>query len=174
MSKEQTQPGTPSLSSSEQPTPSSVPLPAGHEATTLPPSYTSSGSPTIADPATIGRSLQIKGEVIGSESLYIDGKIEGAITLHDSRVTVSRDARVSADIIAREVVIFGKVSGNITASDRVDIRSEGSVTGDVTAQRITIGDGAFFKGGIEISKPGQQKDRIVYAAISANGSQTAA
>ena len=81
---------------------------------------------------------------------------------------------MSANITAREVVVFGKVSGNITASDRVDIRSEGSVTGDVTAQRITIGDGAFFKGGMDISKPGRQKDRIVGAEISASGSQTAA
>src|ERR1700693_1549834 len=123
------------------------------------------------DPATIGKSLQIKGEVIGSESLYIDGNVEGTIILPDSRVTVSRDALVSANITAREVVVFGKVSGNIYASDRVDIRSEGSVTGDVTAQRITIGEGAFFKGGIDISKPGQQKDRIVGAEISANGAQ---
>jgi cytoskeletal protein CcmA (bactofilin family) len=110
-------------------------------------------TPTAADRATIGKSLQIKGEVIGSESLYIDGKVEGAITLPDSRVTVSRDAQVSANITAREVVVFGKVFGNITASDRVDIRNEGSVTGDVTAQRIIIGDGAFFKGGMDISKP---------------------
>jgi cytoskeletal protein CcmA (bactofilin family) len=131
-------------------------------------------SPTPADPATIGRSLQIKGEVIGSESLYIDGKVEGAITLPGSRVTVSRDAQVSANITAREVMIFGKVSGNIIASDRVDIRSEGSVARDVTAQRITIGDGSFFRGGIDISKPGQQKDRIAGAEISANASQTAA
>jgi cytoskeletal protein CcmA (bactofilin family) len=174
MSKEQTQPGTPSLSTSEEPTLSSVPVAASHDTTTMRLSYAPPGSPTAADPATIGRSLQIKGEVIGSESLYIDGEVEGAITLHDSRVTVSRDARVSANITAREVVIFGKVRGNITASDRVDIRSEGSVTGDVTAQRITIGDGAFFKGGIDISRPAQQKDRIVGAEISANGAQTAA
>jgi cytoskeletal protein CcmA (bactofilin family) len=174
MSREQTEPGNPSLSAGDKPIQSSVPLTVGHEAATMRPPRSSPGSPTPADPATIGRSLQIKGEVIGSESLYIDGKVEGAITLHGSRVTVSRDAQVSANIIAREVVVFGKVSGNITASDRVDLRSEASVTGDVTAQRITIGDGAFFKGGIDISKPGQQKDRIVGAEISANGAQTAA
>jgi cytoskeletal protein CcmA (bactofilin family) len=174
MSKEQTQPGPPSLSSTEEPTLSSVPLAASHEATTMGPSYASSGSPTATDRATIGKSLQIKGEVIGSESLYVDGKVEGAITLPGSRVTIGGDAQVSANITAREVVVFGKVRGNIYASDRVDIRSEGSVTGDVTAQRITIGDGAFFKGGIDISRPGQQKDRIVSAEISANGTQTAA
>jgi cytoskeletal protein CcmA (bactofilin family) len=174
MSKEQTQPGTPSLSSGEEPTLSSLPLAASHEPTTMRPSSTSSGSSTTADRATIGKNLQIKGEVIGSESLYIDGKVEGAILLPGSRVTISRDAQVSANIAAREVVVFGEVSGNITATDRVDIRSEGSVTGDVTAQRITIGDGAFFRGGIDISKPGRQKDRTVGAEVSAIGSQTAA
>jgi cytoskeletal protein CcmA (bactofilin family) len=181
MSNEQTQPSTPSLSSSEESTLSPVPVAFGHEATTIPPSFTSSRSSAADDRATIGsagsarqsqgRSLQIKGEVIGSESLYIDGKVEGAITLPGSRVTVSRDAQVSANITAREVVVFGKVSGNITASDRVDLRSEGSVTGDVTAQRITVGDGAFFDGGIHIGKPGQQKDRNVRAEISSNESR---
>jgi cytoskeletal protein CcmA (bactofilin family) len=174
MSREQTEPGTPSLSANDKPLLSSVPTAVGHEAATMRPPRSSPGSPTAADPATIGRSLQIKGEVIGSESLYIDGKVDGAITVRDRRVTVGRDAQVSANITAREVVIFGKVSGNITASDRVDIRSEASVTGDVTAQRITMGEGAFFKGGMDISKPGQQKDRIVGAEISANGAQTAA
>ena len=174
MSNEQTQPGTPSLSSSEESTLSPVPVASRHEAINMPPSYISSGSSAADDPATIGRSLQIKGEVIGSESLYIDGKVEGAITLPGSRVTISRNAQVSANITAREVVVFGKVRGNIHASDRVDLRSEGSVTGDVTAQRITIGDGAFFDGGIHIGKPGQQKDRDVRAKISANRSQSAA
>jgi len=142
-----------------------------HEAT---PSNTSPASPTAADPATIGKSLQIKGEVIGSESLYIDGNVEGAINLPDSRVTVSRDALVSANITAREVVVFGKVSGNIYVSDRVDMRSKGSLTGDVTAQRICVGDGAFFKGVIDISKPRKGKDGMVLAGISNDHSQTAA
>ncbi len=136
-------------------------------------SGTSSASPAAAHPATIGKSLQIKGEVIGSESLYIDGNVEGAISLPHSRVTISRDAKVSANITAREVIVFGKVIGNITASDRVDIRSEGSLTGDVTAQRISIGDGAFFKGGIDICKPGQGKNGMV-AGISSDDWQTAA
>src|SRR5437868_14243853 len=108
--------------------------------------------------ATIGKSLVIKGEVTGSESLYIDGKIEGSIQLPGNRVTVGRNGQVSANINAREVVVLGKVRGNLNASDRVDIRNEGSLTGDVVAQRISIEDGAFFKGGIDIRKPGQQKD----------------
>jgi len=107
--------------------------------------------------ATIGKSLVIKGEVTGSESLYIDGRVEGSINLPGNRITVGRNGIVAANITAREIVVLGKVRGNLTASDRVDIRTEGSLTGDVVAQRISIEDGAFFKGGIDIRKPGQQK-----------------
>jgi cytoskeletal protein CcmA (bactofilin family) len=104
--------------------------------------------------ATIGKSLIVKGELTGSESLYIDGKVEGAINLPGNRVTVGRNGQVAANIVAREIVVLGKVRGNCQASDRVDIRSEGSLTGDVIAARISIEDGAFFKGGIDIRKPG--------------------
>ena len=103
--------------------------------------------------ATIGKSLVIKGEVTGSESLYIDGRVEGTIHLPGNRVTVGRNGQVQANINAREVVVLGKVKGNLTASDRVDIRNEGSLTGDVVCQRISIEDGAYFKGGIDIRKP---------------------
>ena len=109
---------------------------------------------TTADQATIGKSLVIKGEVTGSESLYIDGRVEGSINLSGNRVTVGRNGQVAANIVAREIVVLGKVRGNCQASDRVDIRSEGSLTGDVIAARISIEDGAFFKGGIDIRKPG--------------------
>ncbi len=126
------------------------------------PSFEANPRPSAAPPApsasgeqaTIGKSLVIKGEVTGSESLYIDGKVEGSISLPGNRVTVGRNGQVSANISAREVVVLGKVRGNVNASDRVDIRSEGSLTGDVAAQRISIEDGAFFKGGIDIRKPG--------------------
>jgi cytoskeletal protein CcmA (bactofilin family) len=111
---------------------------------------------TTADQATIGKSLVIKGEVTGSESLYIDGRVEGSINLAGNRVTVGRNGVVAANINAREIVVLGKVRGNLTASDRVDIRSDGSLTGDVVAARISIEDGAFFKGGIDIRKPGQK------------------
>jgi cytoskeletal protein CcmA (bactofilin family) len=113
-------------------------------------------SSATADQATIGKSLVIKGEVTGSESLYIDGRVEGSINLAGNRVTVGRNGVVSANINAREIVVLGKVRGNLTASDRVDIRSDGSLTGDVVAARISIEDGAFFKGGIDIRKAGQK------------------
>jgi cytoskeletal protein CcmA (bactofilin family) len=110
---------------------------------------------TTADQATIGKSLVIKGEVTGSESLYIDGRVEGSINLAGNRVTIGRNGVVAANINAREIVVLGKVRGNLTASDRVDIRSDGSLTGDVVAARISIEDGAYFKGGIDIRKGGQ-------------------
>ncbi len=109
---------------------------------------------TSADQATIGKSLVIKGEVTGSESLYIDGRVEGSISLAGNRVTIGRNGVVAANINAREIVVLGKVRGNLTASDRVDIRSDGSLTGDVVAARISIEDGAYFKGGIDIRKGG--------------------
>ncbi len=103
--------------------------------------------------ATIGKSLVIKGEVTGSESLYIDGKVERLINLPGNRVTIGRNGQVSASITAREVVVEGGVVGNIAASDRLDVRKEGSLTGDVVAQRISVEDGAFFKGKIDIRRP---------------------
>jgi cytoskeletal protein CcmA (bactofilin family) len=100
--------------------------------------------------ATIGRSLVIKGEVSGAEALYIDGRIEGKITLTDHRVTIGRNGSVQADITAREVVVMGKVIGNIECTDRVDIRSEGVVNGNVSTIRISVEDGAVLKGGIQV------------------------
>ena len=102
--------------------------------------------------ATISKGLFVKGEITGSESLFIDGKVEGSVNLPGNRVTVGRNGQVAASVAAREIVILGKVRGNVSASDRVDIRAEGALTGDVMAARISIEDGAFFKGGIDIKK----------------------
>jgi cytoskeletal protein CcmA (bactofilin family) len=102
------------------------------------------------DQATIGRSVVIKGEISGAESLYIDGRIEGTVSFGDHRVTVGRNGVVAANITARELVIMGKVTGNIECSDRVDIRSEGSLTGDIVSQRISIEDGAMLKGAVQV------------------------
>ena len=110
-------------------------------------------APTM-DQATIGKTLVIKGEVSGSEALFIDGRVEGSVSFPDSRVTIGRNGSVAASVHAKELVIMGKVEGNVECSDRLDIRSEGSLTGDVIAARISIEDGAFFKGGIDIRKPG--------------------
>jgi len=109
------------------------------------------GTPA-GDQAIISKGLFVKGEISGTESLYIDGKVEGAINLPGNRVTVGRNGQVGANVTAREVVVLGKVRGNVSASDRVDIRAEGALSGDVAAARISIEDGAFFKGGIDIRK----------------------
>jgi cytoskeletal protein CcmA (bactofilin family) len=114
-------------------------------------------SAASSEQATIGKSLTIKGEITGSEMLYIDGHVEGSVSLPGNRVVIGRNGHVGANISAREVVILGKVNGNINATDRVDIRNEGSLTGDVVAQRISIEDGAYFKGGIDIRKPGNKE-----------------
>src|ERR1700731_3996929 len=100
--------------------------------------------------ATIGRSLVIKGEVSGTESLYIDGRIEGAVNFAGHRVTIGSNGSPAANISAREVVIIGEVQGNIQCTDRLDIRSEGSLTGDVITHRISGEDGAVPKGGVQI------------------------
>src|SRR5712675_3072481 len=116
--------------------------------------------------ATIGRSLVIKGELSGAEALYIDGRIEGKITLPDNRVTIGRNSSVQANIIAREDVVMGKVSGNIECSDRVDIRSEGAVTGDISTVRISVEDGASLKGGIQVRN--EQKHKEVQSQTQAS------
>jgi cytoskeletal protein CcmA (bactofilin family) len=146
------QPGaTPATPEPVRPTP-----PAGTPFDARPAAAGAPGALASGEQATIGKSLVVKGEVSGSESLYIDGKVEGSINLPGNRVTVGRNGQVAANVMAREIVVLGKVRGNCQATDRVDIRSEGSLTGDVIAARISIEDGAFFKGGIDIRKPGQE------------------
>ena len=109
--------------------------------------------------ATIGRSVVIKGEVSGSESLYIDGRIEGTVNFAEHRVTIGRNGSVAANINAREVVILGKVQGNIQVTDRLDIRSEGSLTGDVITQRISVEDGAILKGSVQVRAVEHKQDK---------------
>ncbi len=107
---------------------------------------------SIGDRSTIGKSLLIKGEITGSESLYVEGKVEGSISLPGDRVTVGRDGRVSASIAARDIVVLGAVLGSCEASDHLDIRSEGSLYGDVLVSRISVEDGAFLTGSIDIRR----------------------
>src|SRR4029077_8773062 len=109
--------------------------------------------------ATIGRSLVIKGEVSGTESLYIDGRIEGTVNFAGHRVTIGGNGSAAANISAREVVIIGEVQGNIQCTDRLDIRSEGSLTGDVITHRISVEDGAILKGGVQIRAVEQKTEK---------------
>jgi cytoskeletal protein CcmA (bactofilin family) len=111
---------------------------------------------TTAEQATIGRSLCIKGEISGSESLFIDGKVEGSINLTDNRVTIGRNGDVKANVSAKEVVVMGKLHGNVVVTDRVDIRAEGALSGDVVAHRLSIEDGAYFKGSVDLKRSEQK------------------
>jgi len=107
--------------------------------------------------ARLGSSLQVKGEISGNEDLLIDGTVEGLIQLDERKLTVGATAKVTADIIAREVVVYGNVKGNLRAKDRIEIKKDGSVNGDLTTARIMIEDGAYFKGSIEIDKSSEKE-----------------
>jgi len=107
-----------------------------------------------ADRATarLGPSLHVKGEISGNEDLLIEGSVEGLVQLDERKLTVGETAKLTADIIAREVVVYGTVKGNLRAKDRIEIKKDGSVNGDLTTARIMIEDGAYFKGSIEIDR----------------------
>jgi len=107
--------------------------------------------------ARLGPSLHIKGEISGNEDLLIEGSVEGLVQLDERKLTVGATAKVTADIIAREVVVYGSVKGNLRAKDRIEIKKDGSVNGDLTTARIMIEDGAYFKGSIEIDKSGEKE-----------------
>jgi len=107
--------------------------------------------------ARLGASLHIKGEISGNEDLHIDGSVEGLVQLDDRKLTVGATAKLTADVVAREVVVYGSVKGNLRARDRIEIKKDGSVIGDLTTARIMIEDGAYFKGSIEIDKSGEKE-----------------
>jgi cytoskeletal protein CcmA (bactofilin family) len=129
-----------------------------------------------ADRATarLGASLHVKGEISGNEDLLIDGSVEGLIQLDERKLTVGATAKVTADIIAREVVVYGNVKGNLRAKDRIEIKKDGSVNGDLTTARIMIEDGAYFKGSIEIDKSAEKEPSGNAFARSAQSSAGAA
>jgi cytoskeletal protein CcmA (bactofilin family) len=122
---------------------------------------------TTGQQAHLGKSVIIKGEVSGSEDLYLDGQVEGAIDLKGNRLTLGPNGRVKANVTARSAVIHGKLEGNITATDRVDLKQSAIVTGDIVTQRISIDEGAFFKGGVDISRgAGQPEGKSPSSAVS--------
>jgi cytoskeletal protein CcmA (bactofilin family) len=107
-------------------------------------------APLSADLAQIGKSVVIKGELSGSEDLYVDGQVEGSISLKNHSLTVGPHGQVKASVEAKGLVVQGKLEGNILASDRVDLRKSAVVTGDISTQRISIEEGAYLKGKIDI------------------------
>lgn len=130
--------------------------------------------------ASIGKAVKINGQIYSKEDLYVDGDVEGSIELQENRLTIGPNGKVRCHIKAREVVILGNVQGNVDASDRLEVRKDAWVVGDITTARIVIEDGAYFKGNIDIVKPEPAKPNaslqpkpqltLVAAAAAANTS----
>jgi cytoskeletal protein CcmA (bactofilin family) len=111
-------------------------------------------APKSGEFALIGKSVVIKGELSGSEDLYLDGQVEGSIELRDHSLTVGPNGVVKANVSAKGVIVQGKLEGSIVASDRVELRQSAVVTGDLATQRISIEEGAFLKGKVDVQKDG--------------------
>lgn len=102
----------------------------------------------------IGKSVIIKGELSGSEDLTIEGQVEGKIELNNNVLTIGTNAKIKAQVFAKVVVVLGEVTGNINASEKVDIRDNGSVDGDITSPKVAIAEGAHFRGAIDMNRGG--------------------
>lgn len=146
MSMNPSQPGQPA-----QPVP--PPVAAAAPSIPVPQKETPKASdPYRADVGHIGKSVQIKGELTGSEDLYLDGSIEGTVDLRDHSLIIGPNGKIKASISSRDLVVHGRVEGNVTATGRVELRKSCTLIGDVSTQRIVIEDGAFFKGAIDIKE----------------------
>jgi cytoskeletal protein CcmA (bactofilin family) len=108
------------------------------------------------DMVNIGKSVVIKGELNGSEDLTIEGQVEGKIELRQNALTIGPNGKIKAQVFAKAVIVQGEVTGNITASEKVDIRDNGSVDGDITSPRVAIAEGAHFRGSIDMQRAGAQ------------------
>jgi cytoskeletal protein CcmA (bactofilin family) len=108
------------------------------------------------DNVNIGKSVVIKGELNGSEDLTIEGQVEGTIQLRDHVLTIGANGKIKAQVFAKSVIVLGEVSGNVTATDKVDIRDNGSVDGDIVAPRVAIAEGAHFRGSVDMQRKAGQ------------------
>ena len=157
-------------------TPSSVtPASSSHRDT---PSFSpASSQPPVSSKATacISQGIKIKGEITGSEDLFIDGPVEGKLNLGNSSVTIGPNGTVKADIAAREVVVRGRVEGKIAGKERVQLWSTGQVSGEISTQRLAIEDGAVLRGKVETGRPvDRSEDRSVSAGKSSGATVAAA
>ena len=123
------------------------------------------------DIVNIGKSVVIKGELNGSEDLTIEGHVEGTIQLRDHVLTIGPNGRIKAQVFAKSVIVLGEVTGNVTASDKVDIRDNGSVDGDIISPRVAIAEGAHFRGSVDMQRKatpaGQPKAEVKQPAAVA-------
>ena len=118
----------------------------------------SQASATANQYSMIGKSIKIKGEIVASDPVYVYGSVEGSISAPEHRVTIGKEGRVKADISAREIVIMGDVCGNLESAERVEIRNEGALMGNLATRRIYIEEGAALSGSIDVRKP-SKKDK---------------
>ena len=107
------------------------------------------------DVVNIGKSVVIKGELNGSEDLTVEGHVEGKIELRDHVLTIGPNGKIKAQVFAKAVIVLGEVNGNVTASEKVDIRDGGSVDGDIISPRVAIAEGAHFRGSVDMQRKGQ-------------------
>ena len=112
--------------------------------------------------AILGKSVMVKGQIISREDLTIDGEVEGTVELQEHRLTVGPNGKVTATVKAREIVVLGTVHGNVEASEKIDIRKDGKLVGDIRTARIVIEDGAYFKGNIDIVRTGKVRQSKLY------------
>jgi cytoskeletal protein CcmA (bactofilin family) len=117
--------------------------------------------------ATLGKNVTVKGQIFAREDLTIDGEVEGTVECHEHRLTIGPNARVQAGLKAREIVIHGSIQGNVEAADKIDIKKEAKLVGDIKTSRIVIEDGAYFKGSIDISKAAAAPPKPSAAPVSA-------
>lgn len=125
-----------------------------------------------ADVGHIGKSVVIRGELTGNEDLYLDGEIEGNINLRDHKLVIGPNGKIKATITARDIVLHGRVEGNVSATERVELKKACTLIGDVSTQRIVIEDGAYFKGSIDIkdNKDARTESRKPMAMAASSGS----
>jgi cytoskeletal protein CcmA (bactofilin family) len=116
--------------------------------------------PKTGEFAHIGKSVVIKGELSGSEDLYVDGKVEGTIQLQDNNLVIGPNGHVHAEVNAKGVVVQGKLEGNIRASERVELQKSAVIVGDIVTQRIAIEEGAYFKGKVDIQKEAAKPNSV--------------
>jgi cytoskeletal protein CcmA (bactofilin family) len=121
-------------------------------------------------PARLGKTVVIRGEVKGSEDLILDGRVEGTVTLTDSRLTIGPNASIAADLTAKDVLVMGQVQGNIVASGRVELRAGCSMEGDIRALRLAVEDNALYRGKVDLTQGATAKSlegNLSHAAVSA-------
>lgn len=129
---------------------------------------------TERDMVNIGKSVIIKGELTGSEDLMIEGQVEGKIELRQNVLTIGPNGKIKAQVFAKAVIVQGEVHGNVSATERVDIRDAGSVDGDLSAPRVAIADGAHFRGSIDMQRGGEAKPATEPAKPAATPTPTPA